>query len=295
MSTRSSDQAVGRGGRREPTAAVDAGGVEARSVDAAYLAEIRLLPLLDAEQEWALAERVQCGDAEARRRLIEANLRLVVHVAQQHAGRGVALMDLVAEGNLGLIRAVEKFDPRRRLRFSTYAVWWIRQSVQAAALNQGRTVRLPANVLREWARALRVERELTATLGEPPGLERLAQALGQPLARVAWLLQASEPVDSLDAADPGELALFGQLGDADEAADALPELPDVEVLERWLEALTRRQREVLQRCFGLGERPVQSLAEIGRELGISRERARQLRQEALARLHRVSRAGGGGN
>lgn len=263
---------------------------EARTSAGAYLSEIGLIPLLGAEQEWALAERVQRGDVEARRRMIEANLRLVVSVAHPYAGRGVPMMDLIAEGNLGLIHAVEKFDPARRLRFSTYAVWWIRQSVQAAIMNQGRTVRLPVHVLRELAQVLRSERELAARIGCPPSLEQIAHAAGRPVQDVAALFRANERIGSLDAADPGELALIVQLQEGDDGTAALP---DSEALAGWIEALTERQREVVRRRFGLEGTPVQSLAEIGRDLGISRERARQIQEEALRRLRKVSSQQGG--
>ena len=262
---------------------------KARTLAGAYLGEIGLIPLLDAAQECALAERVHQGDAEARRRFIEANLRLVVHVAHPYAGRGVPLMDLIAEGNLGLIRAVEKFDPARRLRFSTYAVWWIRHAVQEALVQQGRTVRVPANVLREWAQVLRIERELSARLGSAPTLEQVAAAAGRPVSDVAELYHANERIDSLDVADPGELALIVHIHERDDAAAEAASPPDSEALAGWLAALTERQRAVVQRRFGLDGMPVQSLAEIGRDLAISRERARQLQQEALLRLRKLSR------
>jgi RNA polymerase nonessential primary-like sigma factor len=216
----------------------------------------------------------------------------VVHVAHPYAGRGVALMDLVAEGNLGLIRAVEKFDPARRLRFSTYAVWWIRHAVQEALQQQGRTVRVPANVLREWAQVLRTERELAGRLGQAPTLEQVAAAVGRPVREVAELYRANERIDSLEAADPGELALIVHIHERDDGSAEAAEPPDREALAGWLAALTERQRAVLQRRFGLDGMPVLSLAEIGRELGISRERARQLQQEALLRLRKLSRQEG---
>ncbi len=175
--------------------AVEPQDQEARSSTSAYLNEIGLIGLLDAPTEWSLAERVQAGDAEARRRLIEANLRLVVTVARPYVGRGVLLMDLIAEGNFGLIRAVEKFDPARRLRFSTYAVWWIRQSVQAAIMNHGRTVRLPVHVLRELAQILRTERELAAHLGSATEGENLLKGAmcARALRQVGGLCQCPEP------------------------------------------------------------------------------------------------------
>jgi len=263
--------------------AVEPQDEETRNSTAAYLSEIGLIPLLDAEREWALAERVQAGDTDARRSLIEANLRLVVSVARGYIGRGLAFMDLIAEGNFGLIRAVEKFDPARRLRFSTYAVWWIRDAVQSAIMNQGRTVRVPVHVLRDLAQILRVERELATHLGAPPGLDEIAAAAGREVRDVAELFRVNERVDSLDALDSGERALIGFMQERDEGAAGLSAL-DGERLAALIARLSDRQREVLRRRFGLEDMPVQSLAEIGRDLGISRERARQIQEEGLKRL-----------
>src|SRR4051812_37413675 len=178
---------------------------EARSSTSVYLSEIGLTPLLEASEENELATAARAGDGEARRHMIEANLRLVVAVARSYVGRGVPLMDLIAEGNLGLIRAVEKFDPARRLRFSTYAVWWIREAVQHAVMHHGRTVRLPVHVLRELAQVLRAERELEARHGTPPSLDQIAAAVGKDLRDVAELFRVSERVTSLEAvAEAGE-------------------------------------------------------------------------------------------
>ena len=267
---------------------------EARSSTSAYLSEIGLIPLLDAREEWALSERVQAGDAEARRHMIEANLRLVVSVARPYVGRGVALMDLIAEGNFGLIRAVEKFDPARRLRFSTYAVWWIREAVQHAIMHLGRTVRLPVHVLRELAQVLRADRELAARLGTAPSLEQIAATVGKSVQDVAELFRVSERVGSLDAAiEAGERALIGHIQERDEHPQGTQSAISSETLAAWMSALTERQCAVMQRRFGLEGTPVQSLAEIGRELGISRERARQIQEDALRRLRKLSLEAGG--
>ncbi len=259
---------------------------ETRNSVTAYLREIGAIPLLDAAQEWALAERIQAGDAQARRSLIEANLRLVVSVARRYAGRGVALLDLVAEGNVGLIRAVEKFDPARRLRFSTYAVWWIREAVRTALLHQGRTVRVPVHVLRDFLQVLRVERELTAQLGMAPTLEQVAAATQREPREVVELFRANERVDSLDVLDAGGRALIAYMQEREESTSTLPAL-DADLLPDLLAQLSERQRQVLQRRFGFDDTPPQSLADIGRELGISRERARQLQAEGLKRLRRL--------
>ncbi len=262
---------------------------EARSSTGAYLNEIGLIPLLDADAERRLGERVRAGDGEARRQLIEANLRLVVSVARGFVGRGVALLDLIEEGNLGLIRAVGKFDPDRGLRFSTYATWWIREAVQRALMQQGRTVRLPAHVLRELAQALRARRELTAQRGRYPSIEDVAAELGRPAHEVSALFCLSEGIRSLDAplSEADDRALIEQL-----AAD--PEMPQDGYAERiggrlqdWLGRLTPRQRLVVERRYGLNGNAVQTLQEIAGELGVTRERVRQIQADALARLRRI--------
>jgi RNA polymerase nonessential primary-like sigma factor len=271
--------------------AVEPQDEEARTSTSAYLGEIGLIPLLDGREEWALAERVQVGDAEARRRMIESNLRLVVSVARPYVGRGVAFLDLIAEGNLGLIRAVEKFDPQRRLRFSTYAVWWIREAVQSAIMNQGRTVRIPVHVLRELAQVLRAERELAARIGAAPSLDQIAAAVGKPVQDVAELFRVSERIGSLDTVDAGERALIGYIQESDDAILAENSLAiSGERLNELIMTLNERQRLVLQRRFGLDGTPVQSLADIGRDLGVSRERARQIQEEGLRRLRKLSQA-----
>jgi len=261
---------------------------EARSSTSVYLSEIGLTPLLEAREEAALAAAIQSGDGEARRRMIEANLRLVVSVARAYVGRGVPLMDLIAEGNLGLIRAVEKFDPARRLRFSTYAVWWIREAVQHAVMHHGRTVRLPVHVLRELAQVLRAERELAARIGAAPSLDQIAEVVGKSVQDVAELFRVSERVDSLDALDAGERALIGTIQDGDDGANEPAAVIGSERLADLIGRLNERQRLVLQRRFGLDGTPVQSLADIGRDLGISRERARQIQEEGLRRLRKLA-------
>lgn len=265
---------------------------EVRTSTGVYLNEIGLIPLLGAEQEWALAERVQRGDADARRGLIEANLRLVVIVARGYVGRGVPLMDLIEEGNIGLIRAVEKFDPARRLRFSTYAMWWIRHGVQHALSHQGRTVRIPVHVLRELAQVLRANRELTAKLARAPSLEELARHVGKDAREVGELFRVSERISSLDApiSDSDDRALIEHLVDENETAStSRSEVEGSGQLQDWLAALKPRQCWVVERRYGLNGEAVHSLAEIAIELGISRERVRQIQEEALKRLRTLSK------
>ena len=273
--------------------AIEPADEEVRSSTGAYLREIGLIPLLSAQEDWALAERVRAGDAEARRRLIEANLRLVVTVARGYVGRGVPLLDLIEEGNIGLIRAVEKFEPERRLRFSTYAMWWIRHGVQHALSHQGRTVRIPVHVLRELAVVLRANRELAARRGRAPTLEELAQAVGKPVRDVAELFLVGEHISSLDApiSDGDDRALIEHIAeDEDSMAASGGEPAESGRLQAWLSLLGERQRLVIERRFGLGAQPVQSLAEIARDLGVTRERVRQIQEDAIRRLRGLSQA-----
>lgn len=265
-----------------------------RTAMGAYLSEIAMIPLLRAEQEWELGARVRAGDIDARQRMIEANLRLVVSVARAHVGRGVAMMDLVAEGNLGLIRAVEKFEPERRLRFSTYSVWWIRQAVRNAIMQQGRTVRVPVHVLREVAQTLRARRELTGQLGRPPHIDELAATLDRSAASLAELFRVTERISSLDAPlgdDPGH-TLIDQIASPSEPSGAPDDSEGSDPLAGWLGQLDERQRYVLERRFGLGSNAVQTLAELGEELGVSRERVRQIQEQALRRLRELASDGG---
>ncbi|MEO8673559.1 MAG: sigma-70 family RNA polymerase sigma factor [Tahibacter sp.] len=270
-------------------------GEEIRNSTSAYLNEIGLIPLLDASSERILAERVLLGDIEARRQMIEANLRLVVSVARTYVGRGVALLDLIEEGNIGLIRAVEKFDPGRGLRFSTYASWWIRESVQRA-LMQGRTVRLPAHVLRELAQVLKARRELVSSLGRYPTQDEIAHAAQKPVQEVAALFCLTEQIRSLDApmSDDDDRAMVEQLATEVEPLGTDTGLAEIVGgrLPDWLAKLTPRQRMVVERRYGLAGHAVQTLAEIAGELGLTRERVRQIQVEALVRLRRIGEAEG---
>jgi RNA polymerase nonessential primary-like sigma factor len=263
---------------------------EARTSTSIYLNEIGLIPLLDPADELRLAAEARAGDSEARRQMIEANLRLVVAVARNYVGRGIPLLDLIAEGNIGLIRAVEKFDPERRLRFSTYAVWWIREAVQHAIMHHGRTVRVPVNVLREFAQVLRARRQLVMRLGRTPTIDELAQAAGRSAADVAELFRATEHISSLDAphSDGDDRALIEQLVVEPDSAAQTPADNLRTPVDALIGRLPQRQRQVLERRYGLNDHAVQTLAEIAADLGLTRERVRQIQGEALARLRRLA-------
>ncbi len=268
------------------------GGI--RDSIAAYLNEIGLIPLLDAAEEKSLATAVQAGDAHARARLIEANLRLVVSIARGFTGRGLAMPDLIAEGNLGLIRAVEKFDPERGFRFSTYATWWIRQAVGRALIQQGRTIRLPVHVVREIAAVLRAGRELAQRGGPAASIDEIAKAVGKSSEEVTQLFSLTERVTSLDQPigdDDRQLAASSVDEEGDDPLDLLAEAAASDSLDAWLAKLPARQREVLVRRYGLEDHAVQSLAEVAAILGISRERVRQIQESALNRLRKIGAAG----
>ena len=264
-----------------------------RDLDATrlYLGEIGFSPLLTAEQEVEIARKIQKGDQEARKRMIESNLRLVVKIARRYLNRGLALLDLIEEGNLGLIRAVEKFDPERGFRFSTYATWWIRQTIERGIMNQTRTIRLPIHVVKEINIYLRAARHLAQSLDHEPSPEEIAHMLDKPIDDVKRMLGLNERVTSVDV----------PLGrDSDKTVvDAIPDehtvdpavlLQDEDMhgcIETWLAQLNDKQREVVEWRFGLHGRDIATLEEVGNALGVTRERVRQIQLEALKRLRDV--------
>jgi len=261
-----------------------------RKMDATqmYLGEIGFSPLLTAEDEVFYSRRALKGDKAARRRMIESNLRLVVKIARRYNNRGLALLDLIEEGNLGLIRAVEKFDPERGFRFSTYATWWIRQTIERAIMNQTRTIRLPIHVVKELNVYLRAARELAHKLDHEPTAEDIAHSLNKPVGDINKMLRLNERIASVDMpmGGDGDKALLDLLADEN---DGGPEgiLQDGDLKERiteWLEALSPKQKEVLARRFGLLGYEPSTLEDVGHEIGLTRERVRQIQVEALRKL-----------
>lgn len=256
-----------------------------------YLSEIGISPLLSAEEEVYFAKLVQKGDPAARRRMIESNLRLVVKIARRYTNRGLPLLDLIEEGNLGLMRAVEKFDPDRGFRFSTYATWWIRQTIERAIMNQTRTIRLPIHVVKELNIYLRASRELTQQLDHEPTPEEVAIALDRPLDEVKQMLGLNERITSVDAPASSEAdkPLLDTLPDPTEQnpVELLIDENLHENLEQWLGELNENQREVLARRYGLLGYERATLEEVGRMIGLTRERVRQIQIEALKNLRRI--------
>ncbi|MGO1616322.1 MAG: RNA polymerase sigma factor RpoS [Oceanisphaera sp.] len=253
-----------------------------------YLGEIGCSPLLTAEEEVLYARRALRGDLIARKRMIESNLRLVVKISRRYNNGSLALLDLIEEGNLGLLRAVEKFDPERGFRFSTYATWWIRQTIERAIMNQTRTVRLPIHIVKELNVCLRTSRELAHQLGYDPTAEDIAKALDKPATEVSRMLKLNERMGSLDSplGGDGERVLLDVLTD-DNDLDPEVKLQDSNIntsLQGWLNELTPKQREVLARRFGLLGYEVSTLEHVGQEIGLTRERVRQIQVEALKRL-----------
>ncbi|MFV1997599.1 MAG: RNA polymerase sigma factor RpoS [Acidiferrobacterales bacterium] len=253
-----------------------------------YLKEIGFSPLLSAEEEVYFSRLVQKGDEASRKRMIESNLRLVVKIARRYMNRGLALLDLIEEGNLGLIRAVEKFDPERGFRFSTYATWWIRQTIERGIMNQTRTIRLPVHIVKEINIYQRAARHLAQKLDREPTPEDVANLLDKPIDAVKSMMGLNERVTSVDApmdADPDRSLLDAIADDSVKSPESVLQSDDMQVqIQAWLEELTDKQRQVVERRFGLNGHEVATLEEVGADIGVTRERVRQIQVESLKRL-----------
>ena len=257
-----------------------------------YLNEIGSTPLLTAAEEVCVARASLAGDEAARHRMINSNLRLVVMIAKRYTNRGLPLLDLIEEGNLGLMRAVEKFDPERGFRFSTYATWWIRQSIERALMNQSRTIRLPIHIQKDINTVVRCTRELRSSLRREPSTSEIADVLDRDPGEVSKLLKLSEKITSVDnqLSNDTERSLVDTVSSHVED-NPLSLVDDEKVegcLEEWLDDLPDRQREILARRFGLMGYDASTLEAVGEEVGLTRERVRQIQIDALARLRRAA-------
>ncbi|MDR0635224.1 MAG: RNA polymerase sigma factor RpoS [Azoarcus sp.] len=262
-----------------------------------YLSEIGANPLLSAEEEGVLARRMRAGDFEARQTMIERNLRLVVNIAKHYLNRGVPLLDLVEEGNLGLIHALEKFEPERGFRFSTYATWWIRQNVERAIMNQSRTIRLPVHISKELNQIMRAQRRIEASaFGGGSTASEIASHLDKSVDDVRAILAFGEHAVSLDAPldiDPTLSVGESLADDSIDPPDSLIQNAEVEILlRRWIDALTDKQRFIIHHRYGIGDNEVLTLEELASRLDITRERVRQIQLEALGQLRKMLRRRG---
>ncbi len=259
-----------------------------------YLKEIGRIKLLTAEEEVDLAKRMEEGEEEAKRRLVEANLRLVVSIAKRYVGRGMLFLDLIQEGNMGLIKAVEKFDYHKGYKFSTYATWWIRQAITRAIADQARTIRIPVHMVETINKLIRVSRQLLQDLGRDPTPEEIAAEMEVPEERVREIMKiAQEPVSletPIGEEEDSHLGDFIEDEDAQAPADAASFTLLKEQLEDVLETLTPREKKVLRLRFGLDDGRARTLEEVGHEFGVTRERIRQIEAKALRKLRHPSRS-----
>ena len=280
-------------GRKEQDTEIKANALTVGDMDATrlYLNEIGFSALLTAEEEKYYSRKALKGDEASRKRMIEGNLRLVVKIARRYMNRGMALLDLIEEGNLGLMRAVEKFDPEKGFRFSTYATWWIRQTIERAIMNQTRTVRLPIHVVKEINIYLRAARQLSQKLNREPISEDVAELLDLPLEEVERMIGLNERVSSINITSGynSDKTLLDTIPD-DNNMDPSLLLQNNDVkrhIDIWLEQLTDKQCAVVERRFGLHGRDIATLEEVGDELGVTRERVRQIQIEAIRRLRNI--------
>jgi RNA polymerase nonessential primary-like sigma factor len=267
--------------------------VKSKSPDATqlYLNEIGFSPLLSAEEEVKYSRMAIAGIEAGRKRMIESNLRLVVKISRRYLNRGLSLLDLIEEGNLGLIRAVEKFDPERGFRFSTYATWWIRQTIERAIMNQTRTIRLPIHIVKELNVYLRASRALTQELDHEPTADEIAAKVDKPVADVQRMLKLNERVTSIDTplGSDNEKTVLDLVADEqnNDPQDILQGNNLNHCLDNWLDELTEKQREVIARRFGLRGYDQSTLEQVGAEIGLTRERVRQIQVEALKRMREI--------
>ncbi|HEV2613278.1 MAG TPA: RNA polymerase sigma factor RpoS [Gammaproteobacteria bacterium] len=260
-----------------------------------YLSEIGFTPLLTADEEVYYGRLVASGDEEARRHMIEANLRLVVKISRRYCNRGMAFLDVVEEGNLGLMHAVEKFDPDRGFRFSTYATWWIRQTIERALINQTRTIRLPVHIIKDLNIYLRAAKVLTKELHRDATPEDVANMLDKPLDEVKEILALNETVSSVDltVADETSKTILDTIPDDRETIEDAFIGEDMQFhLEQWLDELSPQQHEIIARRFGFNGYEAMTLEEIGNAIGLTRERVRQIQAEALKTLRKIVEAHG---
>ena len=259
-----------------------------------YLKEIGKVPLLTAEEEQDLAQRMEDGDEEAKKRLAEANLRLVVSIAKRYVGRGMLFLDLIQEGNLGLIKAVEKFDYRKGFKFSTYATWWIRQAITRAIADQARTIRIPVHMVETINKLVRVSRQLLQELGREPTPEEIAEKMDIPVDRVREIIKISQEPVSLETPigeeEDSHLGDFIQDDNVPVPADAAAFTLLKEQLHEVLGTLTEREQKVLKLRFGLDDGRARTLEEVGKEFNVTRERIRQIEAKALRKLRHPSRS-----
>ena len=259
-----------------------------------YLKEIGKVPLLSTKEELALAEKMANGDEEAERQLAEANLRLVVSIAKRYVGRGMLFLDLIQEGNLGLIKAVEKFDYRKGYKFSTYATWWIRQSITRAIADQARTIRIPVHMVETINKLLRVTRQLLQEYGREPTPEELSKELGMSIERVREIQKIAQDPVSLETPigeeEDSHLGDFIQDDSSPAPADSATYMLLREQLKNVLDTLTPREARVLRLRFGLDDGRMRTLEEVGKEFEVTRERIRQIEAKALRKLRHPSRS-----
>ncbi|MEW6081669.1 MAG: RNA polymerase sigma factor RpoD [Bacillota bacterium] len=282
---------------QEPGDEVDLSVPEGVAIDdpvRMYLKEIGKVPLLTAENEVSLAKRIEAGDEQAKRQLTEANLRLVVSIAKKYVGRGMLFLDLIQEGNLGLIKAVEKFDYRKGYKFSTYATWWIRQAITRAIADQARTIRIPVHMVETINKLIRVSRQLLQELGREPLPEEIAAEMDVPVERVREIMKiAQEPVSletPIGEEEDSHLGDFIEDEDAPAPAEAASFMLLKEQLEEVLDSLTLREQRVLRLRFGLDDGRARTLEEVGQVFGVTRERIRQIEAKALRKLRHPSRS-----